>query len=242
MATIILVRHGENDWVKKKRLAGWIPGIHLNENGRLQAQDAAQRLANLPIQAIYSSPVTRCVETAVFIAQPHNLNITELPEIGEVRYGKWEGAKIKKLAKKPEWNAVQHFPSRFQFPQGEALREVQYRAVHALEALSVRHEKETILAVSHADVIKLVLAHYLGVHIDLFQRIVISPASVSILALMGNGMVRILRLNDTGPLQPPDGKKQGNETAVTTSHHTDDRQSQPDQATNNQHHHAAKEA
>ena len=224
MTTIILVRHGENDWVKKQRLAGWIPGIHLNENGRLQAQDAAQRLAGLPMQAVYSSPVLRCVETAVTIAQPHQLNVTELPDVGEVRYGKWEGAKIKKLAKKPAWSAVQHFPSRFQFPQGEALREVQFRAVQALEALSARHEKDTIAVVSHADVIKLVLAHYLGVHMDLFQRIVISPASVSILALMPNGVVRVVRLNDTGQLLPPEDKRPGKETAVTPTHPEDNGQ------------------
>jgi len=241
MTTIILVRHGENDWVKKQRLAGWIPGIHLNENGRLQAQDAAQRLAGLPIQAVYSSPVLRCVETAVTIAQPHQLNVTELPDVGEVRYGKWEGAKIKKLAKKPAWSAVQHFPSRFQFPQGEALREVQFRAVQALEALSARHEKDTIVVVSHADVIKLVLAHYLGVHMDLFQRIVISPASVSILALMPNGVVRVVRLNDTGRLLPPEDKRPGKETAVTPTHPEDNRQlPEPNQSSH--HHDVTKEA
>lgn len=241
MTTIILVRHGENDWVKKQRLAGWIPGIHLNENGRLQAQDAAQRLAGLPIQAVYSSPVLRCVETAVTIAQPHQLNVTELPDVGEVRYGKWEGAKIKKLAKKPAWSAVQHFPSRFQFPQGEALREVQFRAVQALEALSARHEKDTIAVVSHADVIKLVLAHYLGVHMDLFQRIVISPASVSILALMPNGVVRVVRLNDTGRLLPPEDKRPRKETAVTPTHPEDNGQlPEPNQSSH--HHDVTKEA
>lgn len=240
MVTIILVRHGENDWVKKKRLAGWIPGVHLNENGRIQAQNAADRLASLPIKAVYSSPVTRCVETAVPIAQPHQLHITELPEIGEVRYGKWEGKKIKKLAKKPAWNAVQHYPSRFQFPQGEALREVQFRATQALESLSIRHEKEMIVVVSHADVIKLVLAHYLGTHIDLFQRIVISPASVSILALMPNGVVRVLRLNDDGPLQLSETKQQAGETAVSTDQHSGHIQS--GDAQNSQHQEALKEA
>ena len=207
MATIVLVRHGENEWVKKQRLAGWIPGIHLNENGRSQAQDVAQRLAALPITAVYSSPVARCQETAGYIAHTHNLNIIDLPEVGEVRYGKWEGKKIKTLAKKRAWHAVQHYPSRFQFPQGEALREVQFRAIQVLERLSARHKDETIVVVSHADVIKLVLAHYLGTHIDLFQRIVIAPASASILTLLPNGVVRVLRLNDNGPLQTPPEKE-----------------------------------
>jgi probable phosphoglycerate mutase len=102
---------------------------------------------------------------------------------------------------------VQFFPSRLRFPNGEALREVQFRAVQILETLSARHENDTIVVVSHADLIKLVVAHYLGVHIDLFQRIVISPASITILGLANNGLVRVVRLNDDGPLQGPEGSK-----------------------------------
>jgi len=203
MATIILVRHGENDWVKKQRLAGWIPNVHLNESGRQQAEQVARRLADLPIKAVYSSPVARCMETAEYIAGAHHLEIIALEDVGEVRYGDWEGKKIKKLAKKKLWYVVQHFPSRIRFPNGEALREVQFRGIQALEKLSLRHEDELIAVVSHADLIKLVLAHYLGVHIDLFQRLAISPASISVLALPANGAVRVLRINDDGPLKPP---------------------------------------
>ena len=203
MTTIVLVRHGENDWVNKGRLAGWIPDIHLNENGRKQAQAAAERLAHLPVTAVYSSPVTRCLETAVYIAQTHQLDVIELEDVGEVRYGKWEGKKIKKLAKKKSWMAVQFFPSRMQFPQGEALRDVQSRGIQALENLSRQHPDDLIIVVSHADLIKLVMAHYLGVHIDLFQRLVISPASATVLSLHPYGGVRILRLNDDGPLTLP---------------------------------------
>lgn len=203
MTTIILVRHGENDWVKKNRLAGWIPGVHLNANGQEQAAATAARLALLPIKAVYSSPVTRCLETAVPIAHHHNLPIIELAELGEVHYGKWEGRKIKKLSRKKSWHAVQHYPSRFRFPQGEALREAQFRAIQALEQLSSAHAKDTLVVVTHADLIKMVLAHYLGMHLDLFQRLVISPASISVLALLENGVVRVLRINDTGALQPP---------------------------------------
>jgi probable phosphoglycerate mutase len=203
MTTIVLVRHGENDWVKKQRLAGWIPGVHLNEKGHEQAQAAAERLAHLPVTAVYSSPVTRCLETAVYITQSHKLNTLELEAVGEVRYGKWEGKKIKKLAKKKRWLTVQFFPSRMQFPEGEALRAVQFRGIQALETLSQQHPDEVIVVVSHADLIKLVVAHYLGVHIDLFQRIVISPASATVLNLHTSGGVRILRLNDDGPLTLP---------------------------------------
>ncbi|KAA3663080.1 MAG: MSMEG_4193 family putative phosphomutase [Chloroflexi bacterium] len=203
MATIILVRHGENEWVKKHRLAGWIPGVHLNEKGHEQAKALAKRLAKLPITAVYSSPVIRCVETAEYIAKRHKKEIVYVDDVGEVRYGDWEGKKIKKLAKLPLWRIVQFFPSRMRFPNGEALREVQFRAIQALEQLSQQHKNELIVVASHADLIKLVLAHYLGVHIDLFQRIVISPASASIIALPANGMVRVIRINDDGPLQPP---------------------------------------
>ncbi len=203
MTTIILVRHGENEWVKQHRLAGWIEGVHLNATGHQQAAAAAERIAQLPVTAVYSSPVTRCMETAVYIAETFNLSIQELDTVGEVRYGDWEGKKISKLAKDPLWRTVQFFPSRMRFPNGETMRGVQARGVNALETLAATHPKETIVVVSHADVIKLILAHYLGIHIDLFQRMGVAPASVSVIALPENGMVRVLRLNDNGPLTPP---------------------------------------
>jgi probable phosphoglycerate mutase len=203
MSTIILVRHGENDWVKKNRLAGWIEGVHLNENGRTQAAATAARLSHLPIKALYSSPITRCMETAVPIAAPHQLEIIPLADLGEVHYGDWEGERVKTLAKNKLWLAVQFFPSRMRFPHGEALREVQFRAIQALEIIAQQHLNEMVVAVSHADVIRLILAHYLGIHIDLFQRLAIAPASISVITLPENGGVRIGRINDDGPLQPP---------------------------------------
>ena len=212
MTMILLVRHGQNEWVKKKRLAGWIPNVHLNDEGKKQARQVAERLSHLPIAALYSSPVTRCMETAAYIGRQLDLEISELAGIGEVRYGEWEGEEIEKLSKEKAWYAVQHFPSRFRFPEGEALREVQARAVDTLEALSARHDKrDIIVVVSHADLIKLTLAYYLGVHIDLFQRIVISPASVSVLALTDKGMIRVIRINDDGPVQPPPEEEEAEE-------------------------------
>ena len=215
MTIFFLVRHGENDWVKKNRLAGWLPGVHLNENGRRQAQDAGERLAPQPVKAIYSSPVIRCVETAEFIADHFRLPIMLNEEFGETHYGEWEGKKVKKLARKPLWHVVQFFPSRMQFPGGEALREVQFRAIQALEKLGSQHKSETVVVVSHADVLKLILAHYLGVHIDLFQRIAVSPASISVLQLSEKGFVRVLRVNDDGPMKPfvtkPENEKSNKE-------------------------------
>ncbi|MDQ2807690.1 MAG: histidine phosphatase family protein [Chloroflexota bacterium] len=200
MTYILLLRHGQNDLVEKHQLAGWLPNVHLNATGQEQATALAARLAHLTLTALYSSPLSRCLETAGPIAQGHNLAIQEVPELGEVRYGDWEGQKTDELAKLPAWQQVQHFPSRLRFPQGEALREVQFRAVQALEQLAAQQPKAIIAVVSHADLIKLLLAHYLGVHIDLFQRIVIAPASASVLDLTDTGTVRILRINDDGPL------------------------------------------
>ena len=203
MGTVILVRHGENDWSSKNKLAGRTPGVHLNEAGHRQAEAVAKRLAALPVKAVYSSPITRCVETAAYIADTHQLAISHVDELGEIDYGKWEGRRIKALARNALWRAVQFFPSRARFPQGEALREVQFRAVQALEELAAKHRKELIVIVSHADIIRLLLAHYLGVHIDLFQRIVISPGSASIISLSQEGMVHVVRMNDDGPMQTP---------------------------------------
>ena len=204
MTFILLVRHGQNDWVDKKRLAGWLPDIHLNAEGHEQARAAAERLAHLPIRAVCSSPLTRCLETADYIAQSHQLPIMVNEAIGEVRYGEWQGQELELLAKEPAWHAVQHFPSRFRFPAGESLLEAQHRAVQAVEMLAAQHPQQMIVLVSHADIIKLLLAHYLGVHIDLFQRIALDPASVSGLALSEKGMVQVLRVNDTGrwPIPP----------------------------------------
>lgn len=202
MGYALLIRHAQNDWVSKNRLAGWTPGVHLNDTGRKQAEQLAGRLSTLPLKALYSSPLERCLETAAAISAFHSLEIQSLEAMGEVRYGKWEGKKIKKLSKKPAWHIIQHFPSRFRFPDGESLLEVQQRAVSAIEELASRHQNEMYAIVSHADVIKLALAHYLGMHIDLFQRLAVSTASVSLVALPESGVVRVLRVNDHGPIEP----------------------------------------
>lgn len=212
MTTVLLVRHGENNWVKEHRLAGWTPGVVLNEKGHEQAACLAQRLAHLPIKAVYSSPLERCWQTAQHIADALNTEISELSAVGEVRYGEWQGEKIKELAQKRAWHTIQFFPSRFNFPEGESLRAVQARAVDGLEQLCAVHPDEMIVVVSHADVIKLILAHYLGMHIDVFQRIGLSTASVSVVSLSPKMGVRVLRVNDDGPLQAPPPKSAENGT------------------------------
>jgi probable phosphoglycerate mutase len=205
--TLLLIRHGLNDWVHG-RLAGWTPGVHLNEEGRAQAQGLAERLADLPIAAIYSSPLERAVETAQPLASARNLPIRIVDGVGEVRYGEWQGGELKELSKHQLWPGVQFYPSGTRFPGGETLGEVQVRAIATLDALRAQHPDEIIAVFSHADLIRLVAAFYIGAHIDLFQRLVINPASVTAFAFSPMGP-RMLAYNDTGSLahlKPPPPK------------------------------------
>jgi probable phosphoglycerate mutase len=199
-----------NDWVSG-RLAGWTPGVRLNEEGRQQAQNLAIRLHDLPLAAIYSSPLERAIETARAIAAPHNLQLQVEEGVGEVRYGDWEGGDLKELSKHDLWPGVQFYPSGTRFPGGgETLGEVQMRAVATLDGLRAQHPDQLIAVVSHADLIRLVIAYYIGVHVDLFQRLVINTASVSALAFQAMGP-RLLAFNETGSLEHLRPKKEQQE-------------------------------
>jgi probable phosphoglycerate mutase len=193
---VLLIRHAQAD-VKPGRLTGWTPGVHLTEEGRRQAKSLGERLRNVPLQAIYCSPLERCQETAEAIAEGRKLEIKTEPEIGEVKYGSWQGRKMQSLAKTPIWRVVQMVPSQARFPGGESLLELQQRGVAAVEILRQRHKQGVVAVVSHADTIKATTAHYLGMHLDLFQRLVIANASVTAF-LFGQGVPRLLRLSDTG--------------------------------------------
>ncbi len=200
MTQIVLVRHAVNDFVKTNRLAGWTPGVHLNEEGLAQAAALGERLADAPIRHLYASPLERTMETAQAIQKHHaDLPIVQNPAIGEVRYGDWEGASIAALRLRKMWQMVQETPSRAYFPNGETMRGVQERAVNEIERLVALHPREMVVVVSHADLIKMVLAHYLGMHLDLFQRIVVSPASISTL-MLGFGRPYVGVMNDTAHL------------------------------------------
>ncbi|MGB9632558.1 MAG: MSMEG_4193 family putative phosphomutase [Chloroflexaceae bacterium] len=198
MTLLLLIRHGTNDWVHG-RLAGWTPGVHLNDEGRAQAAALSERLGDLPIVAIYTSPLERCVETATAIARPRGLQLRLIEQIGEVRYGEWQGAELKELYKHELWPGVQHYPSGTRFPNGETLGEAQMRMVQALDRLRALHPGQIIAVVSHADIIKLAIAYYVGMHIDLFQRLVINPASLTAIAFERMGP-RLLAFNETGSL------------------------------------------
>ncbi|EFO81657.1 Phosphoglycerate mutase [Oscillochloris trichoides DG-6] len=195
---VLLIRHGTNDWVGG-RLAGWTPGVHLNAEGQQQALALSERLGDLPISAIYSSPLERCVETANTLAQPRGLPIRLVEQLGEVRYGEWQGGELKELARHKLWPGVQFYPSGTRFPNGETLGEAQMRVVQAIDTLRNQHPEQTIIICSHADLIKLAVAYYIGIHIDLFQRLVIDPCSLTALRFERMGP-RLLTLNDTGSL------------------------------------------
>ncbi len=205
MATIVLVRHATTA-ATGKRLGGWTDAA-LDERGRGQAAAAADRLAVLPIAAVYTSPIVRTVETATLLAKPHGLRLRKRRDLGEVEYGEWTDKALGNLRRRTYWKVIQQTPSRVQFPGGETIRGMQARAVDAVEAIAADHTDETVMVVSHADVIKAMVAHFVGMPLDAFQRLVISPASATVVHLPTDGMPMLLRFNDTGPMRGPEGER-----------------------------------
>jgi probable phosphomutase (TIGR03848 family) len=193
VTTFFLVRHAVTAHTGHK-LSGRMPGVHLSDEGREQAEAVAARLERIPLDAVYSSPIDRTMETARPIAARHGLEVNSAPALSEIEFGRWTNRSFKALARTKMWSTVQRWPSGARFPEGETLRDVQSRAVDAVESLRARHPKKLVCCVSHADVIKLLAAHYLGLHIDLFQRIDIGPASVTVVAVSDVGP-RVLALN-----------------------------------------------
>lgn len=195
MPIFLLIRHGENDYVKKGRLAGRLPGVHLNEKGRSQAQAVADRLAGAPVKAVYSSPLERSIETAEPIARALNLEVIQCPGLTEVDFGEWQDQKLKGLSRLKLWKLVQGAPSQMRFPGGETFAEAQHRITQQLLALAGQHEpKEIVICVSHSDPIKLAVAYFIGMPLDLFQRLSVSPASITAMYL-GQGRSYLLSLN-----------------------------------------------
>lgn len=200
--TVLFIRHGENEWTKSNKLAGRTPGVYLNEQGRKQAEALGERLAKEKIDALYTSPLDRTVETARIIAAHHNLEVRQHSGLLEVDYGEWTGEEIKKLTQEKSWSQIQFYPSGAGFPGGETMYEMQARFVKEVNALVAQHPEQTIAIVGHADLIKAAVAHYLGVHFDLFQRIVISTASLTTVNFTFMGP-RVVCVNDTNHNPPP---------------------------------------
>ena len=200
LTTVHFVRHGTTTTTGKV-LPGRAKGLHLSDEGRQQAENVAERLRPVKkIDALYVSPLERTRETAAPIASARKLKAVVDRGLLECDFGDWTGAELKDLAKRPEWSTVQRYPSGFRFPNGESFREMQTRITTAVAALCDRHRGGTIVCVSHADPIKAVVADALGTHLDLFQRIVISPCSVTTIAYGVQGPV-VLGVNSaTGDL------------------------------------------
>lgn len=220
MATVILVRHGRTAANATGVLAGWTPGIHLDDKGREQATAVGARLLPVPLVAVVTSPLERTRETAehLLAGRDPSPRVTDDPRVGECRYGDWTNQPLKVLAKDPLWKVVQAHPSAVVFPGegGESLADMSARAVGAVRdwnaRLSAEHgEGATYAVVSHGDVIKAIAADALGMHLDAFQRISIDPCSVTVIRYTDTRPF-VLRLNDTGGdvvglIPPPPAKK-----------------------------------
>ena len=193
---VLLVRHAQTDYAPD-RLAGHTPGVGLSEKGRAQAVDLAARLRPVRLAALYTSPLDRCRLTAAAVAEGRKTEPVADDRLSEVRFGSWDGKRYATLRKTPLWRTVQLLPSQARFPKGESVAEMQARAVGAVEDLRARHRRGVVAVFSHADVIKAVTAHYLGMHLDLFQRLDVAPASVTAVAF-GDVFPRVLRVGDTG--------------------------------------------
>lgn len=201
MPFLLLIRHGENDFSKKGRFAGRLPGVHLNEHGHQQAEELAKSLANVPLKAVYSSPLERAVETAELIAKTHGLKVISDNALTETNIGKWQGRSIRSVALNKQWRVVQGAPSRFTFPEGESFHQNQTRIVTALDKIiSQLKPRDIVAVVFHADPIKLAVAYYIGLPLDNFQRLGCDTASVTFLAL-GPSSAHLLWLNRRPPFE-----------------------------------------
>ena len=207
MPLLLLIRHGENDYSKKGRFAGRLPGIHLNERGKHQAEELGKALAEANLRAIYSSPLERAVETAEPIALAHGLKVIPDPGLLESNVGKWQGQSIRRVAVTKFWRIVQQAPSRAGHPGGETFLQTQTRITSALDTICLRYKPRDIIAcVFHADPIKLAVAHYVGLPLDHFQRLACETASVTMLAVSESG-AHLIWLNRRPPFELKNLKK-----------------------------------
>ena len=213
---MLLIRHGRTAANAAGTLAGWTPGVTLDDLGREQATALAARIAEVPVAAVVTSPLERCQETAEQILSDRIAERHVDERLGECQYGDWTGQELKTLAKDPLWKAVQSHPSSVTFPGGESMRAMQTRAVDAVRDWNERlGEHSTWIAVSHGDVIKAIVADALGLHLDQFQRLQVDPCSLTAIRYTELRPF-VVRLNDTGgsvdALKPPPPKRRGRRT------------------------------
>lgn len=197
---VVLVRHGQTATTGKE-LPGRAPGLHLSDAGEQQAKAAAARVAALQddkrkVAAVYASPLERTRETAAPIAEALGLEVQIDEGLLEMDFGEWTGISLAVARKKPEWKTIQRYPSGFRFPGGESFAEMQARIVTTLDRLRLAHPGEVVVAVSHADPIRVAVSHATGAHLDLFQRVVVSPCSLTAIAFGDEGPT-VLTVNAT---------------------------------------------
>jgi probable phosphomutase (TIGR03848 family) len=219
VTTVILLRHGRTTANAGGVLAGWTPGVRLDDAGQAQARAVGERLATVPLAAVVSSPLERCRQTADVVAAGRGLAVQTDDRLGEARYGDWTGRTIKELTREPLWKVVQQHPSAAVFPGdgGEGLAQTQARAVAAVRGWNATLGPDAVwLVCSHGDVIKAILADALGLHLDQFQRIVVDPASISVVTYTDTRPF-VVRVNDTGGdvsgLAPPPRRRRRGRTS-----------------------------
>lgn len=193
---LFLVRHAATA-ITGVKLTGRLPGFDLSAAGREQARATGERLAQAPLKAIYSSPLERCTQTAEAIARHHRIAVRTLEQLSEVDYGDWQGRTMKALYATKSWKQLKARPADFRFPRGETIREAQTRGMRATEGLRAKHRGKAVVVCSHADMVRLLVAGYLGLSIDLYDRITIAPASITTLSLEQDPP-RLLSLGDAG--------------------------------------------
>ncbi len=198
MTTFLLIRHGHTDWVGNA-LAGRLPGIGLSNSGREQAQDLLKRLSRLKIDAVYSSPLQRTIETAKPLATERGLEVQTRGGLIEIDFGKWTGMKLSEVEDDPQWKQFNVLRSITRAPGGEFMLDVQLRMTEEIQAINAEHPDGTVALFSHQDTIKAALLHYLGMPVDHFLRIQIDPVSVSVLQVAAWG-IRVLSLNSFGEI------------------------------------------
>ena len=199
MTTLFLIRHGLTA-VTGTTLYGRTPGVPLDERGRAQAASLAERFDPIRLTAVYSSPLDRCAETVAPLATRQRLDVEMRDGLLEMDVGAWTNRSLAQVRRTRLWKDVIHRPSQFRFPDGESFAEAQTRALRELHAIAARHPRGRVAIASHGDVIRMAIAHFAGAHLDLFQRTVVDPASVSVVHLGEHGP-HVALVNDTGSLE-----------------------------------------
>jgi probable phosphomutase (TIGR03848 family) len=209
MTTLFLIRHGLTA-VTGKTLYGRTAGVPLDDRGRAQAEALAERFVRVRLTAIYSSPLDRCVQTMAPLAARQHLNVVTHEGLIEMDVGTWTGRPLAQMRRTRMWKELIQRPSQFRFPDGESFADAQTRALAEIHAIAKRHPRGRVAVGSHGDIIRMLVAHLSGAHLDLFQRTIADPASVSVVVL-GDADPHVLLVNDTGSLErfapPPRAKR-----------------------------------